>query len=573
MRRLDLYTPTTPAASVGAQCEALHCVVIGYNDVPFSEYEAWVGGYGENSEAYRDLRFSFVELGGGRKLDYIGLLNLAAERAERQLGHPITWAPLRSFAIPNLAAIYLTQFLRRSGFSSTYVNLFRAEQSRLTELLAGHPLAVAITTTFYLTNEPVREIVKFIRASNPSTQIIVGGPLVANHARSGSADELRIALSDIGADYFVVESQGEQTLAKLLDALARGESPSMIPNLAFMNGTRLERTETAPERNNLDSSFIDWSTFSDADLGATLQLRTARSCAFACSFCNYPTRAGALALAGLEAVERELDSISALGTIKNAVFIDDTFNVPLRRFKDLCRLIIRKRYQFSWFSYFRCSHADEEAYDLMAESGCRGVFLGVESGSPAILKAMNKRSDIDAYSRGISALRARGILTFASFIVGFPGETERTVEETAALLRSARPDFYRAQLWYNEPGTPVHGQATQHGITGSGFVWKHRTMDSQAAMDHIERLFLSVSESTWLPQFSFDFWTIPYLLGKGMSLDLFSSLMRHAERLIALSVAHVSEDRRREERVESTDAMVADIVAAEQLRRNALGAT
>ena len=93
----------------------------------------------------------------------------------------------------------------------------------------------------------------------------------------------------------------------------------------------------------------------------------------------------------------------ALGNIQNVVFIDDTFNVPLPRFKDICRLMIRKNYRFNWFSYFRCSNSDEEAIDLMARSGCKGVFLGIESGSPHILQAMNKAATIEKYADGIEA--------------------------------------------------------------------------------------------------------------------------------------------------------------------------
>ena len=58
----------------------LDCVVIGYNELPFERYENFLRNYGEDSEAYRDLKFSFVNL-GGKKLDYTGLLNYAHEQS------------------------------------------------------------------------------------------------------------------------------------------------------------------------------------------------------------------------------------------------------------------------------------------------------------------------------------------------------------------------------------------------------------------------------------------------------------------------------------------------------------
>jgi p-methyltransferase len=161
--------------------------------------------------------------------------------------------------------------------------------------------------------------------------------------------------------------------------------------------------------------------------------------------------------------------------------------------------MIRKNYQFNWFSYFRCSNSDEEAIELMARSGCKGVFLGIESGSPTILTNMNKAATIEKYATGIELLRRYGILTFGSFIIGFPGETDETVEETIDFIRETKPDYYRAQMWYCEPGTAIQNQRVKYDIKGEGFVWSHATMDSLEAMDHIDRMFLTIDQSLWLP--------------------------------------------------------------------------
>lgn len=512
------------------------CVVIGYNETPFPEYEGLLRQYGEDSEAYRDLKFSFVDLGRDGKMTYVGLLNhvfrLASGRNDE---------PFKSGDIPNLAAVYLANYLRRRGWHVEYLNLFQYEKDRLAEYLRHDPVCVAITTTFYVLNLPVNEMVQFIRGCNPRVPIVVGGPLVANHARSYQGEELAAALRDTGADIFVHEAQGEETLSNVIACLRNGGSLSAVPNVLYFEDDRLRVGGVQRENSSLDEEYIDWTSFGGQSLGPTIQTRTARSCAFSCSFCNYPTRAGKLTLAGLDTIEKELDSMRAIGNVQNVVFIDDTFNVPVNRFKDICRLMIRKQYGFRWFSYFRCSNSDEECMDLMAESGCAGVFLGIESGSPTILKNMNKAATIEKYARGIQWLRERGVVTFGSFITGFPGETEQTVQETIDFIRENRPDFYRSQMWYCEPGTPVFAQRDEYEIEGEGFVWSHATMDSMEAMDHIDKIFLSVRESEWLPQWSFDFWIIPYLLGKGFSAQKFKSFMSLANRLLALEIATVPE--------------------------------
>jgi p-methyltransferase len=346
----------------------------------------------------------------------------------------------------------------------------------------------------------------------------------------------------MGADFYVTDPQGEGTLATLVRCLNEGQNPATVPNLTYFREGRLFSTETVPEANSMDEVDIRWNDFArEEPVGQTIQMRTARSCSFKCAFCNYPTRAGNLALASLDTVERELESIRAIGGVSNVVFIDDTFNVPLPRFKELCRMMIRGKFNFNWYSYFRCSNSDEQAFDLMAESGCKGVFLGIESGSPAILKNMNKSATIERYAAGIQALRQRQITTFGSFILGFPGETTETVQETIDFIRVNKPDFYRAQMWYCEPGTPIMREQEKYKIAGEGFVWEHATMTSLEAMDHIDRMFLTTKESVWLPQWSFDFWFIPYITGRGVPVDKFRQFVAHADSLLATDIAACSE--------------------------------
>ena len=144
-----------------AEKSHLDCIVIGYNELPFDRYRDLLMAYGEESEAYRDLKFNFVKL-EDENLDYINLLNKVhcTSRSARGISAPFT--PFRSGAIPNLAAAYLCQFLWRRGLQADYVNLYQSEKERLVEMLGKDPVCVAITTTFYVLDLPVVEIVEFI---------------------------------------------------------------------------------------------------------------------------------------------------------------------------------------------------------------------------------------------------------------------------------------------------------------------------------------------------------------------------------------------------------------------------
>ena len=80
---------------------------------------------------------------------------------------------------------------------------------------------------------------------------------------------------------------------------------------------------------------INWSNYRGKNLGSTLQTRTALSCPFRCTFCDYPVRAGKWVPQEISQVEEELRQIQERSNVRNLVFIDDTFNVPADRFKEI----------------------------------------------------------------------------------------------------------------------------------------------------------------------------------------------------------------------------------------------
>jgi p-methyltransferase len=194
--------------------------------------------------------------------------------------------------------------------------------------------------------------------------------------------------------------------------------------------------------------------------------------------------------------------------------------------------MIRHQFPFHWYSFFRCSNSDAEAFDLMQQSGCRGVFLGLESGDPRILKNMNKAADVNKYRDGIRQLKARGIATFASVIVGFPGETRQSVENTMAFLQETSPTFYRAETYYHYTNVPIHEKAGVFGIKGAGYSWRHDTMTWQEAGATVEEMYRTIRGPLVVPGYMFDFWSIPYLTGRGISLEQIIDFVRVAQDLL-----------------------------------------
>jgi radical SAM PhpK family P-methyltransferase len=410
--------------------------------------------------------------------------------------------------------------LHRRGHTFDYVNLPHLEHELFRTKLSSPDLKlVALTSTLYTEPQPLTALVSFVRSHNREVPIVIGGPYVAGQARALSPEIFEEQLRYLGADFYIISAEGEHALGDLLTAVKENSSYEHINNLAFYRDRDLVFTKKETEYNVLAENLVDYSLFPREAFGQFVTTRTAKSCPFHCSFCGFPERAGDYTYLKVEDVEKELDAIADIGGVTTLTIIDDTFNVPKNRFKDLLRMMIRRKHGFRWNSFFRCDHADDETIDLMAEAGCEGVILGVESGSEAILRMMNKTVKREQYARSIPRLESSGIACYASLIVGFPGETAETVNETIDLIETARPSYFRAQLWYCDPITPIYRQREQHGLVGEGFQWSHRTMNVDEACDHIDRMFLCVNNSIWQPQAGFEFWSTFYLQRQGMSLE------------------------------------------------------
>jgi Radical SAM superfamily len=175
---------------------------------------------------------------------------------------------------------------------------------------------------------------------------------------------------------------------------------------------------------------------------------------------------------------------------------------------------------------------DAECFELMKQAGCLAVFLGIESGDQSVLNNMNKSAKLDRYAYGIEKLHNQGIATFASLIVGFPGETTQTIQNTIAFLDRTAPTFYQAALYYHYPATPIHQRREEFRIQRSGYSWRHSTMSWQEAAAGVQLMYRTVRGSTVLPLFGFDFFGIPYFLSRGISFDQYTAFLKGAQPML-----------------------------------------
>ena len=496
------------------------CVLVGHNELVLRDYEKKLRYMGTNTPTYRDFNLGIIKY-KGEQYTAADMLNVLCEGTEFTENGQFRWDDIFSLAIACIAT-----YLDKSNISFDFIAEFQSGKDKLKDIIENcEVLTVGVITTFCTIAEPIIEVVRFIRSLKADVKIIVGGPYVSGEVRSKSDEFISNHFHQIGADYYINSPQGEDTLVKIVECIKECKLIDKIPNIYYKDNDRYIYTFSENENNALEGNVVNWHLFS-SQIRSTVSVRTARSCPFSCSYCAFPQHAGKFETASCEHVEKEFKLLNEIEGLNYVNIIDDSFNVPMNRFKDILKMKINNNYDFKWNSFIRCQYLDEESVILMKDSGCEGVFLGIESANQNILDIMEKKADVNQYIRGLELLKKHGIITYASFIFGIPGETKESIYDTINFIRDYQPDFYRIQLWFCDPITPIWKKREEYGLEGTNFSWRHNTMSISEAQSYIEKAFIEINESIWLPQFNFDFTAIFNLLNRGMGLQQIKRYIR-----------------------------------------------
>jgi radical SAM superfamily enzyme YgiQ (UPF0313 family) len=306
-----------------------------------------------------------------------------------------------------------------------------------------------------------REVVSEIR-SKLEIPVIAGGlfPTFAPET----------VLSAEGFD-FVCIGEGEAAARDLLDALARGsEGIPPIPNIRHRNG---QGPPLRPPIAALDDGPFPARDLLDEGHGI-VHMVTRRGCPFSCAHCSAGSYrdlygGGYLRDRSPENVLAELRSLGESGGLGYVIFLDDTFN---RRPQWLRRFLPRFRREIgAGFSiHARADGMDSETLSLLAESGCRHIVYGVESGSERVRREiLNRPGSNEALHRVFRETHDAGMIVTANFMFGIPGETADDIEQTLALIERLAPDDFGFFRFHPFPGTRLHDRCRAEGWLRPGF--------------------------------------------------------------------------------------------------------
>jgi radical SAM superfamily enzyme YgiQ (UPF0313 family) len=283
------------------------------------------------------------------------------------------------------------------------------------------------------------------------------------------------SLADFDAD-LASYGESDETIIEILDC-AGSRDFTGVPGIIWREPAgQVHRNPARPLMRDIDQLPLparhllraDYVVMDDRLAGTDLlmaHVMFSRGCPFPCSFCaagqtRIQYRSG-------QSARIELEHLISTYGIKGFAIVDDNFIVNKAKVSDICDHIADLGLR--WSALSRVDTISAALLAKMADSGCIEIKYGMESGSETLLKAMRKNTTREQIRFAVNSTVDTGIAAKVFIIHGFPGEDERTTDETISLLAELAPSLARVSLFrfVPLPGTQVYASPDKYGIRGT----------------------------------------------------------------------------------------------------------
>ena len=363
---------------------------------------------------------------------------------------------------PSLGLLHLAAEIREHDYEPSIIesDVMNLAADDVAERVIAERAPYVGITLFTVGVWSAARIARRIKASRPETKIIVGGP----HISSMSGETMaRFREFDIA-----VVGEGEEPFLHLLNTLEAGGDLASVPSLVYMEGDQLRTTPKMPINRALDHlpnpawdllpgfprryppAIYDFPRHPVATIAAS------RGCPFHCKFCDTSTFGAQVRAYSPERILEILKHLQATYGVRHIMFVDDLFLASRRRTTRLCELILENKIKITWSCAARTDTVKPDLLKLMKKAGCWEISFGLESGSNEQLKRMDKHADIEKSERAINWCAEAGIRTKGLFMLGYPGETEETIQITKDFIRRVPMTIMNLTKFTPYPGSPIY---------------------------------------------------------------------------------------------------------------------
>ena len=263
-----------------------------------------------------------------------------------------------------------------------------------------------------------------------------------------------------------IVGDGETAFLELINSLSRNEDIYGTPNLAYIkedsfyqNPVIHSQDFSLPARDLLDNNKY-------LNLGGMANIETKRGCPFKCTYCTYPFLHGnSVRCRNPEEVVNEIEEMVERFKIDYIFFVDDIFNFPLDHACGICEEIKKRSLQIKWTCFATPVGMNQDLLKLMKEAGCEGIEFGTDAASPKTLNSIEKPFSVKEIMKVSELCDKIGIQSAHYLILGVPGETPETLQETIDLMETINPNAIIAMTGVRiYPNTKLRDISIQEGV-------------------------------------------------------------------------------------------------------------
>jgi len=265
-----------------------------------------------------------------------------------------------------------------------------------------------------------------------------------------------------------VMNEGELTLSKLLPALLNNTSIKEIEGIIYREKGELIQTTARRIQIELDDLPLPaWDllpnfpkayplTVFDYPKGPVATFSASRGCPFKCTFCDTSTFGAKIRYYSPTHVFKMMQLLQKKYGIAHLQFVDDLFVANKKRIGELCELIISNKFKMTWSCTARVDTINPDVLEKMKEAGCWEISYGIESGSDEMLKSMKKSIKAQQSSDAIKWTHEAGIRCKGLFMLGYPGETYESIEQTKKFVQNNPMTTMNLSKFTPYPGSPIY---------------------------------------------------------------------------------------------------------------------
>lgn len=372
-----------------------------------------------------------------------------------------------------MGTLYVSAYLKRSGVANVVTLNLNHRQGDEREILADVITRekIDIVGIGGLSGEyqDIARMARYAREIKPDIIVMMGGGIVTADPETAMS-----AIPEV--DYGMI-GEGEHTIVELVDALTRGTGVEEVDGLIFRNEDGMYvKTAKRKEIDDLDSlPFPDYEGF---DYGEYLKKNPdmsdegkrysqvsvigGRSCKFNCTFCFHPS-GSRYRQRSLDSIFSEIDWLTEHYDISYIALREELFATDNDRVREFCKRV--EKYDFDWSIQLRIDNVNQELVDMLKDTRCRYIFVGVESAVDEILKSMHKGITVVQIEHALEMLRAAGLNSRSGVIMGDTMETAETADGTIEWFMA---NYERYRMFLDMiiafPGSIIYNRACKEGI-------------------------------------------------------------------------------------------------------------